>query len=161
MTRGLLALTAAVLFAAACSRPLPEAPGDPAVGVDFCAGVGLDAFLHGDPTDPRSAWVVRPDGTRQDILFPAGYKAVFTPALQVLDPTGRVAMDEGDYVYGACVGPGDELTIDPDESLSLDCGPVPADSCRLNSPSIASNQPGPTTVTSRRCASPRPRATTS
>jgi len=142
MTRGLLALAAAALIAAGCSRPLPVAPGDPVVGVQACAGVGLDGFLHGDPTDPRTAWVVRPDGTRQDILFPAGYTAAFSPALQVLDPNGRVAMAEGDYVYGACVGPGDELTIDPEESLALDCGPAPAEFCRANAPSIAANQAG-------------------
>ena len=144
MTPTLLALAATAVIAAGCRTPLPTAQGvpGPAVGIDICAGVGLDAFLHGDPTDPRTAWLVRPDGGRQDLLFPAGYTAVFAPTLQVLDPTGRVAMAEGDFVYGACVGPGDELTIDPAESLTLDCGPVPPDSCRDYAPSIAANQAG-------------------
>jgi hypothetical protein len=138
---GILGLATAAIVAG-CSRLWPTAEVPPVVGVTVCAGVGLDAFLHGDPADPRTAWVVRPDGARQDVLFPAGYAAVFAPTLEIHDPDGRVAMVEGDYVYGACVGPGDHLTVSPGESLTLDCGPIAADTCRNNAPSIAATQPG-------------------
>ena len=50
-------------------------------------------------------------------------------------------MEEGDYVYGACVGGGDVLVVDPNSSMRLDCGPFPPDTCRANAPSVASNQP--------------------
>ena len=135
----ILASSAAVV---GCSRQLPVIPGDPVTGLQACAGVGLDAFLHGNAGDPHTAWLERPDGTRQDVLFPAGYTAAFAPTLQVLDPAGRVAMEEGDYVYGACVGAADALVVDPGESLRLECGPAAAEFCRANAPSVAANQPG-------------------
>ena len=142
MLRKIVLVVLAAAAVVGCSRQLPTIPGDPVTGIQACAGVGLDAFLHGNPSDPRTAWLEQPDGTRQDVQFPAGYSAAFTPTLQVLDPAGRVAMEEGDYVYGACVGAADTLVIDPSESLRLDCGPFPPDTCRANAPSVAANQPG-------------------
>ena len=112
------------MVAVGCTKQLPTVPGDPVDGIQACAGVGLDAYLHGNAGDPRTAWLERPDGTRQDIRFPAGHTAVFAPTLQVLDPAGRVVMEEGDYVYGACGGAADALIVDPGESLRLDCGPA-------------------------------------
>ena len=69
-----------------------------------CAGVGLDAVLHGSPTDPRGAWLDDKLGgqSRMDVTWPAGYRARFNPNLEVLDETGSVVISEGDAVAGAC-----------------------------------------------------------
>ncbi|HEU4573328.1 MAG TPA: hypothetical protein VFR93_11630, partial [Candidatus Limnocylindrales bacterium] len=45
-----------------------------------CAGVGFDAVLHGSPGDPVRTWIVYADGGRTDeVIWPAGYSARFTP----------------------------------------------------------------------------------
>jgi len=69
-----------------------------------CAGVGLDAVLHGSPTDPRVAWLDNELGSpgRIDVIWPAGYLARFDPSLQILDENGNVVIFEGDRVSGAC-----------------------------------------------------------
>ena len=70
----------------------------------LCAGVGLDAVLHGSPTDPRIAWLENRLGgqTRMEVLWPAGYRARFNPGFEVLSETGSVVLREGDPVSGAC-----------------------------------------------------------
>ncbi|HET7829191.1 MAG TPA: hypothetical protein VFL03_06515 [Candidatus Limnocylindrales bacterium] len=134
-----LGLSLAVL---ACGRALPGAEVG-GIGIDqACAGVGMQAFLHGSPTDPRAAWVVSITGEEIDVLFPPGYTARFTPSLQVVDRTGAIAMEEGDYVYGACVVGDDSLMIAPDETLRLECGPVAIGACTDRAPQVASNQAG-------------------
>jgi hypothetical protein len=73
-----------------------------------CAGIGLDANLAGDPNDPRRAWLVQAGtGRRIDIVWPTGYRARFTPAIEVLDEGGQVVMTAGNQVTGACVIGGD------------------------------------------------------
>ncbi len=69
-----------------------------------CAGVGLDAVLHGSPTDPRVAWLENNMGgtPRMEVSWPAGYRARFNPNLEVLDENGNVVLSEGDAVTGAC-----------------------------------------------------------
>ncbi|HEX7613574.1 MAG TPA: hypothetical protein VF371_12445 [Candidatus Limnocylindrales bacterium] len=69
-----------------------------------CGGVGLEAVLHGSPTDPQVAWLEPNAGspTRMDVSWPAGYRARFNPNLEVLDETGNVVIREGDAVAGAC-----------------------------------------------------------
>jgi hypothetical protein len=71
----------------------------------LCADIGLDAVLHGSPTDPNVAWLVANvmDGVRMDVIWPAGYRARFNPNLEVLDENGNVVLREGDAVSGACV----------------------------------------------------------
>jgi hypothetical protein len=69
----------------------------------ICAGVGMNAVLHGDADDPRVTWVVE-RGRRNEIIWPPGYVAQFTPNLVVLNAEGQVAALEGDRVDGACVG---------------------------------------------------------
>jgi hypothetical protein len=80
----------------------------------MCAGVGVEATLHGDPSDPRIAWLENrlgvPEGTtgrRMDVVWPAGFRARFTPKLEVLDDLGQVVLREGDLVGGACGSPVD------------------------------------------------------
>jgi hypothetical protein len=70
----------------------------------MCAGVGLDAVLHGSPTDPRVAWLDNNMGgtPRMEVSWPAGYRARFNPNLEVLDENGNVVIREGDAVTGAC-----------------------------------------------------------
>jgi hypothetical protein len=73
-----------------------------------CAGVGYlgEVTIHGSTGDPTLTWIVfEPDGRRENLLWPAGYRARFAPALEVLDPSGRVVAREGDRVTGGCSMP--------------------------------------------------------
>jgi len=97
---------------------LPAGPGDYAlpahVGQPWflgttCAGVGLDAVVHGSPDDPRIAWLENrlmipagAAGQRMDVEWPTGFRARFTPNLEILDGWGNVVLREGDAVGGAC-----------------------------------------------------------
>lgn len=76
-----------------------------------CAGVGLDAVLRGSRDDPRVVWLeynfaawYSPDPAAPEptILWPAGYRARFTPEIEILDATGTVVLRDGDHVDGAC-----------------------------------------------------------
>ncbi len=107
---------------------LPLPPGTP-LG---CAGVGLTSVLHGDPGDPRLAWLTPFEGVgRTDVVWPIGYSARFAPALEVLDETGRVVLREGDFVDGACgVDGAGALELQPPfAGFALSCGPMPVNAC--------------------------------
>ncbi len=71
----------------------------------ICAGVGLDAVLHGSPNDPYVAWLRSngPGAGRIEVVWPAGYRARFSPNLEVLNDRGIVVLREGDAISGACV----------------------------------------------------------
>jgi hypothetical protein len=79
-----------------------------------CAGVGfeLDVRVHGSPSDPSVAWVVFPDGHRENLLWPPGYVARFRPSLEIVDPTGHVVARENERATGGCPMPPDGLLID-------------------------------------------------
>lgn len=65
-------------------------------------------ILRGDPNDAQVTWETALDGTsRQEIVWPSGYRARLAPGLEVFDPTGRLIARDGDRVpAGACaVGP--------------------------------------------------------
>lgn len=97
-----------------------------------CAGVGLTDVLRGDPANPRLAWLESfPNGGhRLEIVWPPGYSARFTPRLQVLDPTGQVVIEDGDFVEGACVwSDGAHLMYPPFLGFRLDCGPMDVIEC--------------------------------
>jgi hypothetical protein len=117
---------AALLVVSACAAPLspsamtpsssamPLASGEialpieppvslPPGAVEACAGVGLSAVLHGDAADPHVAWLVNDLGTRIDVMWPPGYRARFTPNLEVLDGSEVVVIRAGDPVTGGCV----------------------------------------------------------
>lgn len=80
--------------------------------VAFCAGVGYNGVLHGDPDDPRLAWGETETRTnrlilRQELVWPSGYTARFTPQLEILDSSRQVRYVAGDRIEGGCVtGPG-------------------------------------------------------
>ena len=77
-----------------------------------CAGVGTDAVLRGSPDDPRIVWLdfpripgdVTPDPAAKQptVSWPAGYRARFTPKLEIVDGSGNVVIREGDGIQGAC-----------------------------------------------------------
>ena len=85
-----------------------EPPVSVAPGVaTACAGVGVRAVLHGSAADPRVAWLVNDLGTRMDVVWPPGYRARFTPTLEVLDANEVVVLRAGDPITGVCG------TVDP------------------------------------------------
>jgi hypothetical protein len=88
--------------------PVSLPPG----AVEACAGVGLSAVLHGDAADPHVAWLVNDLGTRIDVMWPPGYRARFTPNLEVLDGSEVVVIRAGDPVTGGCVT-ADLLLLEP------------------------------------------------
>ena len=69
-----------------------------------CAGVGLDSALRGSATDSSVAWLENNLGStpRMAVTWPAGYRARFAPALEILDEHGKVVLREGDRIEGAC-----------------------------------------------------------
>ena len=82
--------------------PLPTPPfvNNPP---DICAGVGISALLRGDAHDPVLTWVEDTmTHTRRDVVWPVGYRARFTPRLEVLDASGTVVLREGDLITGTC-----------------------------------------------------------
>lgn len=79
--------------------PIGLPPGTPVA----CAGIGISAVLHGDAADPHVAWLVNNLGTRINVTWPVGYRARFTPNLEVLDTDGLVVLREGAPVSGGCV----------------------------------------------------------
>jgi hypothetical protein len=94
-----------ILLPSSVVWPVPPASPQP------CAGVGLDATLRGDPSDPAITWLEdRATGARIAVTWPAGFRARFVPALEVMDLTGRVVHREADLIDGACVD-GDGLVL--------------------------------------------------
>jgi hypothetical protein len=67
-----------------------------------CRGIGVNATLHGDPRDPRFAWL-SVGGRRNELVWPPGHFALFQPGLVVFDSFGTAVFREGDTVTGACL----------------------------------------------------------
>jgi len=95
--------------------PRPPASGPVLRTVDVsgtaCAGIGVtDGTLHGNPQDPRVAWLdLGSNGTR-DLVFPLGFTARFEPRLEILDAGGGVRFRDGDTITEGCVW-GDSLLL--------------------------------------------------
>ena len=71
-----------------------------------CNGVMLSgATLHGDPADPRVAWLDVAGVGARELVFPMGFVARFTPHLEILDATGSPVFQDGEDVASACVYP--------------------------------------------------------
>ncbi len=111
-----LAVVAILIMQTACSvtRTLPTLASDNG----GCRGVGLDATLAGSPADPRVAWLLSSGGGRQEIVWPPGFSARFTPHLEVHDASGTTVFRAGDKISGGCVAgppedPGMVLLIRP------------------------------------------------
>jgi len=96
---------------------LPLRPGEYPISTDRlrpswvvgpCAPLGLDAALRGSPADPRIVWLENRHADRQgsrqrmEAVWPVGYRARFTPELEVLDGWGAVVLRDGDLVTGSC-----------------------------------------------------------
>lgn len=108
--------------AAAISPSLPLAAGEHALPeiqmganglpLEACAGVAYmnKVVIHGSAEDPALAWIVFPDGTRVNLVWPLGFRARFVPKLEVLNASGRVVAREGDLATGGCgMGPNSAL----------------------------------------------------
>jgi hypothetical protein len=107
--RPLVAVTASLALAAACTSGPTQPPSLALHTVPYsgiCAGIGggRDMTIRGDPNDPWLAWEVGPAGGRLNVWWPEGYTARFNPQLEIVDPTGRVVLHDGDAIAaGACV----------------------------------------------------------
>ena len=56
--------------------------------------------------------MIRPDGTRTELVWPVGFSARFRPTLEILDDAGAVIAREGDLVTGGCpMAPGGEQWV--------------------------------------------------
>lgn len=113
MRRVSVALVALVALAGcAPTTPTPNralGPGEQWLPVarwdgTLCAGGGFvgDFRIRGARDDPRLTWMQRPDGSRQDVAWPVGFSARFTPKLELLDEHGAVFAREGTHVDGGC-----------------------------------------------------------
>ncbi len=116
----LVLLLSTVLVFGACAAPAPnasrslDATGEfalpteapfavpPGAGVGY-RGVGISARLHGGTADPHIAWLVTSDGIRIEALWPAGYRARFSPNLEVLDPSGAIVSAKEGSSAGAAL----------------------------------------------------------
>jgi hypothetical protein len=117
--RGRAVVLVLAVLVAACSGFIREAwvgtlrPGEIAVPVAswrladgstlLCAGGGWPDLptLHGSPDDPRVVWVSR-NGARVDVAWPNGWRARFTPTLELLDSDDNVVAVEGSSISGGC-----------------------------------------------------------
>lgn len=106
----------------------------PTASAESCAGRAVPAVLRGDAADATVAWI---EGywshERIDVVWPTGFTGRFDPDLEILDPSGRVVLREGDYIDGTCgvVSQGRELLLPPFFALRLDCGPLSIFECQL------------------------------
>jgi hypothetical protein len=107
---GLLGAATIAVVAAVSVGCGPALPTIPQPAGTACRGIGLDAVLHGDPADPRLAWLTTADRRRIDVVWPAGYRATFRAVgdqrvLEVLDASGTYVIGESDVVHGGCTTP--------------------------------------------------------
>ncbi len=101
----MLLVVALAAVVSACEQAAPSVSPVALPVANFpnaCRGIGVDAILHGDPGDARSAWL-SVGGVRNELVWPPGYKAVFTPSLVVFDESGAAVFREGDHINGACL----------------------------------------------------------
>lgn len=111
--------------------PLQTVQPMPSGVISTCAEQLDPAVLRGNPADSRLTWLQTLDGRRVEIIWPLGFVARFEPTLEVIDPSGKAVLLEGDFVEGACeIGdPGGRLMNPPFLALKLDCGPLAIDDC--------------------------------
>jgi hypothetical protein len=62
----------------------------------MCQAALAQGVLHGDPNDPRLAWLINPDGLRTELQWPRGFTARFNPQLELVASNGEVVAREGD-----------------------------------------------------------------
>ena len=129
-------LIATFLLLTGCGQPLLDLPS---TSFDTCIGHGLSAVVRGDAEDPDLAWLEDYEtGERLNVVWPNGFSARFTPGLEVLDPSGQIVLQDGDFVDATCGrSSGRELLAPPFLALKLDCGPVRAWECQIMVRSVA------------------------
>lgn len=66
----------------------------------------LPFTLAGDPSKSPPAWGIEPDGRRFEIVWPPGFRARFTPDLEIVDPNGSLIARAG--TVGGIGGAGDD-----------------------------------------------------
>lgn len=77
------------------SYALPETP-DNWRSIVCLAGPNVSRTVHGDSTGTEGVvWVDRA-GTRFEIRWPAGFTARFSPTVEVVAPSGKVVVKEGE-----------------------------------------------------------------
>lgn len=78
--------------------PAAVATGPTIVGGEevMCESALAEGILHGDPGDPRVAWLINPDGLRYELQWPRGFTARFNPELELVASNGEVVAREGD-----------------------------------------------------------------
>ena len=119
-----MAALASLFLAAACAAGITEIPpqatatrtlghGEQWVPVALdreiggvpvaCAGTGWVGghVLTGSPNDRLLVWMMV-NGQRQELEWPVGYSARFTPQLELLDQYGNVVAGEGTQLVGGC-----------------------------------------------------------
>lgn len=158
LVRGITCVLVATLLAGCAAAgsptlPLPTlAPGEVALpeylaevggAPQLCAGVawvGFPVVVDGSRDDPALTWIVfGNDGHRENLLWPPGYRARFTPSLVVLDPTGQAVAREGEYATGGCpMLPGGTLIDLPTKTRPLGGS--------MASPSATPTNPPPSTA---------------
>lgn len=79
-----------------------ELPAGPVEPGGLCLFYGIEGIVRGAQDYPGVAWLEVP-GRRFDILWPSGFRARFSPRLEILDRAGRVVVREGETVeWTAC-----------------------------------------------------------
>ena len=86
-------------FALPTMTPLQLPPG----AVEVCAGIGIEAVLRGEESDPRFVWLVTRQGSRFDVVWPANYHARFASTVEVTDEHENVVLRDGSPVDGGCL----------------------------------------------------------
>ena len=87
-------------------------------GTLLCAGVGfVDSVLRGSQSAADPVWLepLASPSARAAVRRPAGFRARFVPALELLDPTGAVIAREGDTLTGLGGVPGSDGRLNIDE----------------------------------------------
>jgi hypothetical protein len=87
-------------FKLALLPPEEESPPSP------CAGIGTNGgTLQGAEADLHKAWLEEPvvPPIREELVWPAGYRAQFKPELIIVAADGRIFARAGDRVDGLCV----------------------------------------------------------
>ena len=106
-----IAIAVAALVMGGCSGPPAddELPGVelPTVRGDFgaCAGIGMGTLILAGRPDLQPPALARWGSQLIPIAWPRGYRAVFDPALKVLDERGVVVAREGDDMTDGSVWP--------------------------------------------------------
>ncbi len=106
---GVLAISCTPSIAPTVS--IPTQPSPPPGQVELCANALRTPFtLAGDSSKNPAVWGIDSSGDAFAITWPAGFRARFSPSLEILDPSGNVVERGGVVISdaGGGSGPGGE-----------------------------------------------------